>query len=241
MSAALTRLGQRVANRTVTSLSTRPALYYGVRAITGSMDGLCIRRDTELVIEGYPRSANSTTVHGFLERQDRPVRVAHHKHHAAQLIRAVRWGIPALALIRDPRGAILSRLALSQEACRRTGRTGRGAALGFRDAAVAWEAFYRAILPHGDRLLIVPFERATADLDGVIDDLNRRFGTSYRSLPGVRSPQPELGWHAQSNPLRREIKAELAEKFERELRQSLRLAALLDACNAVHRRVLGLA
>jgi hypothetical protein len=96
----------------VTLVSTRPALYYGLRQISGTMDHLCVRDDTELVIEGYPRSANSTTAYGFLDRQSRPVRVAHHKHHAAQLLLASKRGLPAVLLIRKPEQAIISNLAL---------------------------------------------------------------------------------------------------------------------------------
>ena len=69
--------------RLVTTLSTRPFLYYMLRRITGTMDSLCVNDETELVIEGYPRSANSTTAHGFLACQSKPVRLAHHKHHVA--------------------------------------------------------------------------------------------------------------------------------------------------------------
>lgn len=237
MSLGLAKFRHKAVHRAVLSLSTRPALYYAARRVTGRMDDLCICRDTELVIEGYPRSANSTTVHGFLERQARPVRVAHHKHHAAQLIRAARWGIPAIALVREPRAAIMSNLALAEEGRRRTGRTGRGASLGFCHAAMGWSAFYRAILPHADHLLIVPFERATVDIEAVIDALNRRFGTDFRSAPEVVSPRRALGWHAMPNPLRQEIKAALAEAFTDELHRSARLRWLLEDCDALHGRV----
>jgi len=239
MTALLRGLHHRATHRAVTALSTRPALYFGLRTITGSLDEFCIRRDTELVIEGYPRSANSTTAYGFLERQERPVRVAHHKHHAAQLMRAVHWGIPAVALVREPRAAILSFLAFAEEARQRTGRGQRINALGFHDAGVAWFAFYRAVMPFADRLLVVPFERATSDLEGVIDDLNARFGTSFRSAPEELSPQGYLGWHALPTPERQAIKAALERDFAREVRESPRLRALIDDCSAVYERLAG--
>jgi hypothetical protein len=110
---------RRARHRAVTFASTRPALYFGLRRATGTLDALCIAPDTELVIEGYPRSANSTTVYGFLDRQPMPVKVAHHKHHAAQLLRAVERSVPAVMLIREPCAASLSNLALAEEARRR--------------------------------------------------------------------------------------------------------------------------
>jgi len=132
--------------RAVTFASTRPALYYGLRDMTGPRDALCIQPDTELVIEGYPRSANSTTAYGFLDRQPRTVKLAHHKHHAAQLLRAVELGVPAVMLIRRPKEAALSNLALREEARRRGGREQRQAQLGYINVLSAW----LASLIHGD-------------------------------------------------------------------------------------------
>jgi len=238
MNATLRRWRHRAAHRAVTALSTRPRLYYGARRLTGTYDHLCVRPETEIVIEGYPRSANSTTVHGFLARQERPVRVAHHKHHAAQVLQAVRWGVPAVALIRPPRAAILSSLALAEEARRRHGGPGgRDSHVTFGDAAGAWLAFYRAILPLRDALVIAPFARVTADLAAVIDEVNARFATRFESAPEVRTPQPDLGWHARSNPLRREILAELDTFMHAAEREWPRLGRLLAACDALHDRL----
>ncbi len=207
MNAGLRRWRHRATNRLVTALSTRPALYYPARRATGTFDDLCIRRDTELVLEGFPRSANSTTVHGFLERQERPVRVAHHKHHAAQLVRAAAWGIPAVALIRPPRDAIVSLPALAEEGRRRRGGDGgRAHSLRFEDVVATWVAFYAAVSKHRSALVVAPFTWATRDLTGLIEGINARFGTSFVSAETVRRPQPTLGWHARTNPLRKEIR-----------------------------------
>jgi len=37
----------------VSTLSTRPSLYYGLRRMAGAMDNLCVNDETELVIEGH--------------------------------------------------------------------------------------------------------------------------------------------------------------------------------------------
>lgn len=71
---------------------------------------LVVARDTEIVIEGYPRSANTFAVAAFMLAQERPVKMAHHLHAPAQVIRAVKWGIPTLLLIRQPEDAVLSLL-----------------------------------------------------------------------------------------------------------------------------------
>src|SRR6266702_5655357 len=65
---------------------------------------------TEFVIDGYTRSASTFAVYALQLSQDKPVRLAHHLHAPAQLIRAARRGVPALVLIRESQGAILSKL-----------------------------------------------------------------------------------------------------------------------------------
>ncbi|RMG27959.1 MAG: hypothetical protein D6732_19595, partial [Methanobacteriota archaeon] len=40
---------------------------------------------TEIVIEGYPRSANTFAVVAFRLAQNRPVKIAHHLHMEAQI------------------------------------------------------------------------------------------------------------------------------------------------------------
>lgn len=179
----LSALSRRARFRAVTWASTRPRLYYGLGRLTRQADHLCIRRDTDMVIEGYPRSANSTTVHKFLAIQDRPTHVAHHKHHAAQLLRAAEWGIPAVVLIRAPREACLSLLALAAEARHRAGKPERGG-LNFSDVLFAYVAFYEAVEPTLDHTMIGRFEVVRSDVHGLITHVNARFGTDFRAAGG---------------------------------------------------------
>lgn len=121
---------------------------------------------TELVIDGYTRSATTFAVYAFQLSQDRPVRLAHHLHAPAQLIEAARRGTPALALIREPRGAILSQLT-------------REPGVALQDALVAYSRFYERLLPYRGRLVTGEFEQVTHDFGTVVRELNQRFGTAF--------------------------------------------------------------
>ena len=57
---------------------------------------------TQLVIEGYPRSANTYAVVAFAAVQPERPRIAHHLHVAAQVLAAVDRDIPTMVLIRRP-------------------------------------------------------------------------------------------------------------------------------------------
>jgi hypothetical protein len=237
MSETAQRWRHRAAHYGVTWLSTRPALYYGIRRTIRRRDDLCVSQSTELVIEGFPRSANSTTAHGFMALQDRPVALAHHKHHVAQILRAVRWHIPAIVLVRDPADTIVSLLALAEEGRVRTGQTGRGNALTFSDAAWAWLCFYRAVLPIRDKVVVARFADVTRDLAGVIAEVNMRHGTAFRTGPLPRlEKSTTLGWHALPNEVRVSIKNDLRNRLKEETRRA-RLHDVLTRCNEVYREL----
>jgi hypothetical protein len=125
-----------------------------------------IDRDTELVIDGYNRSANTFTVYAFQLSQPRPVRVAHHLHAPAQILAAVHAGLPTLVLIRDPHGAVLSQAV-------------REPHVSLKYALWAYIRFYTCLLPHRTGFVVGDFDQTTNDFGSVIRRLNQVFGTSY--------------------------------------------------------------
>jgi hypothetical protein len=128
-----------------------------------------IGAETELVIDGYTRSATTFAVYALQLAQDRPVRLAHHLHAPAQLIEAARRGVPALALIREPEGAVLSHIV-------------REPWVDMRDAAAGYARFYRSLMPHRAHFVVGKFEDVTHDFARVVRDLNDRFGMALKEF-----------------------------------------------------------
>jgi hypothetical protein len=157
----------RVRHRVRAMLSEHPALYLPVarRKYPGPSPEV-IGPTTELVIDGYTRSACTFAVYALQLAQDRPVRLAHHLHAPAQLVEAARRAIPALLVIREPKGAILSQLV-------------REPNVDMRDALMAYARFHALLAPYRDRLEVGEFGEVTTDFGAVIRRLNRRFGTSF--------------------------------------------------------------
>jgi hypothetical protein len=143
-----------------------PAIYlpFARRKYQGPSPAV-IGPETELVIDGYFRSANTFSVYAFQLSQERPVRLAHHLHAPAQLIMAARRRIPALLLLRQPKDAILSELLYDDVA--------------LPDALAAYSRFYTSLLPYVDSFVVGEFAQVTGDFGAVIRQLNDRFGTSY--------------------------------------------------------------
>jgi hypothetical protein len=122
--------------------------------------------ETQLVIDGYTRCASTFAVYAFQIAQPRPVRVAHHLHAPAQLIAAARAATPALALIREPEGAILSQLV-------------REPRVALPDALVAYARYYERLMPYTPYLVGADFDEVTRDFGAVVRRLNVRFGTTF--------------------------------------------------------------
>jgi hypothetical protein len=137
-----------------------------------------ISPQTQLVIDGYTRSATTFAVYAFQLAQEAPVRLAHHLHAPAQLIAAARDGVPALVLIREPQGAVLSQVI------REPGVTVPG-------ALVAYRRFYTSLIPYIDSFVIGEFEQVTHDFGAVIRRLNQRFGTSFAEFEHTEASKRE--------------------------------------------------
>lgn len=157
---------RRIRHRARTRVFEYPAVYlpFARRKYPGPSPAV-IGPETDLVIDGYFRSANTFSVYAFQLSQDRPVRLAHHLHAPAQLIMAARSGVPALLLLREPRDAILSELIYDDVA--------------LPDALVAYARFYTCLLPYLDSFVVGEFTQVTSDFGAVIRRLNVLSGTSF--------------------------------------------------------------
>jgi hypothetical protein len=124
---------------------------------------------TAVVIDGYTRSASTFAVYAFQLAQERPVRMAHHLHAPAQLIAAAKAHLPTIAVIRDPRGAILSQLL-------------REPNVALRDLLWAYTRFYSCLMQYRSQFVVADFAEITTDFGAVVRRLNSLFGTSYREF-----------------------------------------------------------
>ncbi len=148
-------------------LSKQPQLYYlYFSSIDPRFPELAIRRNTQLVIEGFPRSANTFAVVAFQYAQPVKVRIAHHLHIPAQVIRAKRWGIPAIVLIRKPKQAIASLIV-------------RNPTLKINQAFRWYISFYETLSQYKSAYILATFEQVIEDYSIVIQRVNEKFGTSF--------------------------------------------------------------
>ena len=151
-----------------------PWLFYFTYRLMGKKQELAASKDTQIVIEGFPRSGNSFAVLAFEFAQTTPVKIAHHLHAPAQVIRAAKLRIPCIVLIRDPVDTIASLVI-------------REMFVSVDTAFDEYICFYEHVLPYRKYFVLEEFDDIITDYGKVVDKVNMKFGTEFdlfRHSPG---------------------------------------------------------
>jgi hypothetical protein len=181
-----------------TSVARFPAVAMPLERVRGR--GEVVDDRTEVVIEAFPRSAQSFAVAAFrLAQEPRATRIAHHTHMPAQVLRAADRGVPCLVLVREPLAAVVSHLIRSPD-------------LGPAAAMRGYLRFHEPLLPRRDGFVTATFEEVVGSFGDAIERINARFRTNFRPFE-----------HTAANVAR--IEGEI----ERDYRSRERLAARLEA------------
>ena len=127
---------------------------------------LLARSDTDIVIEGFPRSGNTFAVVAFRMAQPTPVRIARHLHAPAQALWGVRQSVPTLVLIREPSEAVLSLVI-------------REPHLSLGQGLRQYIRFYRTLTPQRRRFVVAPFSEVISAFGSIVDRVNEMFGAGF--------------------------------------------------------------
>ena len=125
-----------------------------------------VTRRTDLVIDGMARSANSYSHVALLLTNGESLAISHHLHTPRVIQRGVKFGLPTIVLIREPRAVLASVIQYDKD----------GSARHFLDAYLS---YYRTVEPLLDHVVLADFTEVIADFGAVIDRCNAKFGTSF--------------------------------------------------------------
>lgn len=145
-----------------------PLFFSAFYRLQGKNLKLLVCDSTELVIEGFPRSANTWAVVFFEYFQKRGVDIAHHLHVESQLIYAARKDIPAIVLIREPEGCIKSLLVREKHYT-------------IERALHRYIEFYENLMPFRAKMIIANFEEVVGRMPYIIEKCNLKFGTRFNA------------------------------------------------------------
>lgn len=139
-----------------------------------------ITRGTILVIDGFPRSANSYARVAFEAANPHLARgVSSHLHSTWAIRRAVRRGLPVMLLVRNPLDATASLVQLAP-------------GLRIETALRLYVNFYRQLLPICKHVELVRFSDATVDFPSVVVRCNERFGTRFNPARPAAVSEEEI-------------------------------------------------
>jgi hypothetical protein len=125
-----------------------------------------VGQNTQIVIDGFPRSANTFAVIAFGMAQSDEVEVAHHVHLPAQILAAVKARLPTMLLIREPEEVVTS-LVL------------RFPHISLAKALKRYVRFYRPLTPYRGAMVVADFRDVASDYGSVIRRVNEAFGTRF--------------------------------------------------------------
>ena len=157
-------------------------MYYLRFNLTNGSTTLITSKDTDIVIEGPPRTANTFMVEAFKNTQNVTYKIAHHIHSPAQLLRAKEYSIPAIILIREPVASSISHSI----AVWNNGLESVVEALHF------YIDFYSPLLKHKDYFVVADFDQTINRPDLVINELNRKFNTDFMNYINYNSETGDL-------------------------------------------------
>lgn len=116
----------------------------------------------DIAFDGFARSGNTYGSRMISVTQHDRVKVLTHTHLPPYLIRGLQLNKPVCLTLRNPEDSIVSFVLFSQRPIDRVIKS--------------YIDFYRVMLPHRERLLVLPFPVITRDFATVLRLINYRFG-----------------------------------------------------------------
>ncbi|MCV9388490.1 hypothetical protein [Reichenbachiella ulvae] len=135
----------------------KPEIYFLFRKLFLKENGLEFGKLTRIVIEGFPRSANTYSVVVVEEFLKNKVHIAHHLHNPCQIICGLKNNISCYLLIRKPVDAISSYVIRNNVSVR----------YGLKD----YIRFYDTLINYKERLHVIEFEKLINNPRLIVDDL----------------------------------------------------------------------
>jgi len=125
---------------------------------------------TQLILDGFPRSANAYAESAF-RYSNEGVELAVRLHSPRVVLMGVRYRIPTIVLVREPRAAVASWLQY---------KPGLRAQNAFRRYA----RYYDVVAHVREDVVVAEFEDVVDDFGRVIKRCNQQFGTDFIPYPG---------------------------------------------------------
>ena len=195
-----------------------PALYIFIQKTRYKGKGYgrkIITKNSDIVIEGYPRSANSFSVKAFKFDNGEGYKIATHLHAYPQVIVGVKYNIPTLLLIRNPFDCVVSYMALLAQTI---GVEKINKGYNIKWLLSDYVLFYKKLLPYKDNVVVGVFSNVLTDYGKVIDELNKKFDTNFEAFEHTQENVNKVfatsKSHLSPSNKREDVKSNFVEQME---------------------------
>lgn len=147
-------------------LAKYPRLFSLIYGLRPKYRGTVVSKKTEIVIEGYPRSGNTYAVAALCYAQHKNIVIARHQHSVAQVLFAVKYDIPCVVIIRNPKDAIFSYLI-------------REPSMTLHEAVFLYTKYYSTLDLYKDNFVIAHFEDVIQDFNTIIRRVNDKYDCRF--------------------------------------------------------------
>ena len=193
---------------------------------------LYVSSTTDVLIDGFPRSANTYSVVCFAKAQSLPCVISHHTHAVANILRGVKLGIPTILLVREPLDAASS-FALYSGTCP-------------IESLQMWLGFYSRCLRVLDSCVVAEFSSVVSDFGVIVEELNRKHSTrfavpimSQEAEKSIRQDIDDLAKFGDFSELQVARPSAVRHKRAKEVRAKMEMdARLCDRARRVYEEVL---
>lgn len=133
---------------------------------------ILICKDTDIIIEGFPRSGNTYAYACFLLTNGDKHKVARHIHLGSQINMAIKYSTPALIIFRNPVESISSYLV-------------RNKYYSEKSAINYYIKYYENIIKNKDNIVLCEFRQLITNFESAIKRLNEKYNTSFAEVNEV--------------------------------------------------------
>lgn len=175
-----------------------------------------ISPDSDILIEGYPRSANSfgTKAFKFANGTD-TYKIATHLHVYSQVILGIRYKVPTMVMIRHPYDCVISYAAMVSDLTSYEQFV--------KSTDISWYledyiVFYKNLKPYEGQFLLASFKEVSTDYGKVMESLNDMYGVNFipfeHTDENVQTVFSISDTHLSPSPHREAIKKKFVEEMD---------------------------
>ncbi|MBT31545.1 MAG: hypothetical protein CMO01_17970 [Thalassobius sp.] len=194
-----------------------------------------INKDTDIVIEGFPRCANSFAVQAFkLAQQEQKYKIATHMHSPAQIIMAVKYKKPVIVMVRRPEDCIVSLRALMIQY--NSSLKSEIISASFNPIIKYYINFYKKLIPYKSDIVISDFGDTISNFGDILTAVNLKYDKKFCIYNNSENEKEYIfknfGNHLSPDKQRNELKKILKAQYE-EANESLKFQA-----NEVYKKII---